>query len=473
MQNKRAYIWGFMGRFVPQIIYVLTTMFLARYLTPADFGQIGVLTVFFSIANTLMDSGLGGSLIKEKKISALDCSTISCFNIVISIFVYIFLFILAPEIEQYFNVKGLSSVMRILCLVFVINSFALVPKTLLTRNLKFKELSFITTWSYIMGAVTSIILAYFKFGVYALVAFQLVIALANVVFSYYYSVYKFSISFSKASFLRLYSFGIFTTICQIVDSFYENILTFLFGKFLSIQSAGYLDQAKKMENAVSNSLATTISGVAFPILTRYKEDKDKFWKESKSIFVTITTGLFPLILMLALFSKEIILIVFGKKWLAASPYFSLLLFAGLFSIMETLNRNFIKSIGAVKQLAIITLIKRFVGLFIIVAFLLLFSPEEMLYGYILSCFIGFLINDYLLCNLLGRNCLINMIYNFKIIFPILFVFVFLCLLHIKVTGLYFYICSFLMLLFLYVCILPRIGGINIIKLVKKKNERAI
>ena len=80
MQNKKAYLWGLLSRFAPQAIYLLTTLILARFVTPDAFGTIGVLAVIFTVANILLDSGLGGSLIKEKDISDIDCSSISLYH---------------------------------------------------------------------------------------------------------------------------------------------------------------------------------------------------------------------------------------------------------------------------------------------------------------------------------------------------------------------------------------------------------
>ena len=88
MQHKSEYIWALIGRIVPMLIYLGTTMILARFLTPEDFGIVGVLSIFLMVAQTLMDAGLGGSLIKEKDISDIDCSTIFVFNIVVSIILY-------------------------------------------------------------------------------------------------------------------------------------------------------------------------------------------------------------------------------------------------------------------------------------------------------------------------------------------------------------------------------------------------
>ena len=110
MQNKTAYIWGLLSRFAPQAIYLGTTMMLARFLTPDDFGQIGVLSVIFVVANVLLDAGLGGSLVKEKEIKDVDCSSIFIFNIFVSLFIYALLFFSSNILEIFFGIDGLSAV---------------------------------------------------------------------------------------------------------------------------------------------------------------------------------------------------------------------------------------------------------------------------------------------------------------------------------------------------------------------------
>ena len=228
MQHTEKYIWALVGRFLPLFIYLVTTMILARFLTPDDFGKVGVLSIFFVVANALMDAGLGGSLIKEPKLSRIDCSTILVFNITVSHFLYFLLFFFAGTIERYLNIEGLSLIVRVLCLIFVINSWGLVPRSLLTKKLQFRELTIINVVSVLVAAISSVVLAALKCGVYALVAYQLINGALSVLLSFVYSKYRVSFMFSKDSFKRLISFGVFTSLATTIDSIYENIITFLF-----------------------------------------------------------------------------------------------------------------------------------------------------------------------------------------------------------------------------------------------------
>ena len=220
MQNKSAYLWGLIGKFGPQALYLITTMILARFLTAEDFGMIGVLSIIFIVATVLLDSGLGGSLIKEKEISAIDLSSITCFNVAVSSLIYISLYFSAGWIEGVYETPGLGNVVKVLGLVFPITAFGIVPKSLLQRNIKFKTIC----WNYMLGVATgcisSIIIAVKSGGVYALVAYQLVTNLVNVLANIFCSQYFPRFGFSMESLKRLLPFGVFTSVISIIDTIY-------------------------------------------------------------------------------------------------------------------------------------------------------------------------------------------------------------------------------------------------------------
>ena len=366
MQHKSEYIWALIGRIVPMLIYLGTTMILARFLTPEDFGIVGVLSIFLMVAQTLMDAGLGGSLIKEKDISDIDCSTIFVFNIVVSIILYALIVIFADTIENYFTTPGLSLVVRILCSVFIINAFGMVPNSLLMRHLQFRIITIINISSVTIAATTAIVLVIYVRNVYALVAYQIVYAIFMVVLSAIASKYKWSLKFSLVSLRHLLPFGIFTTLANVIDTIYENLTTFFFGKYLNMQQAGYLSQAKRLEEVPSLSITQTINNVAFPVLNQLRNNHIAFAQECNETFKTIMLLILPLLAVLAVFSGPIILLVLGNQWTMAAPYLSLLVIAAIFRIAETLNRTFIKSTTKVQELFRYTLIKRIVGIAIIV-----------------------------------------------------------------------------------------------------------
>ena len=127
MQHKDAYLWGLTSKFGPITIQLVSNFVLARLLTPEDFGTVGVLAIFFTMASALIDSGLGGSLVKEEKISSIDCKTIATFNFFVSLTLYLVLFSFASNIEAFFQIKNLTNVTRLISLTFIIGAWGIVP----------------------------------------------------------------------------------------------------------------------------------------------------------------------------------------------------------------------------------------------------------------------------------------------------------------------------------------------------------
>lgn len=401
MQNKKAYIWGGIGKVLPQAINIFVYMILARFLSPDDFGMVGVLAILLSIANTLTDSGLGGSLIKEDTISSKDCSTVFTFNMIVSLSLYLVIFFSAQYIENYFQIDNLKPIARILPLSFILSAPCIVPKSLLIRELKFKVLTFISIISYIISGTISIIACIFGWGVYSIVCFQLLHIAITTILINFASKYRIQIGFSKDSFRRLFSFGAFTTLCNIIDSIYSNIISILLGKYVGVTVTGYYEQAKKIEATTSEALVSTINTVSFPILTRLKQDFIAFSKEADTIFAYISILILPCLGIIAIYAKEIVWLLWGEQWLDATIYLVLLMVYGSTYICESLVRNNIKSLGFVKKLTEITITKRIIGICIISVFIII-SDIAILYGLIASTILGFIINIWLYCRIIKK-----------------------------------------------------------------------
>lgn len=393
MKNIGSYIWNFISKFSAQILWLITTMVLTRYLTPDDFGMIGVLSLIFMVANILSEAGLGGALVIQKELKEDDCSTIFTFNMVVSCSLYLLVLGLSNSIERFYEVEGLALVTRVICLVFVINAFACVPRTILYHRLQFKQLCIITIFSVVISSVISIVMAVMNFGVYSLVTYQISLAVLQLIGLLIVSKYRFVIAFRWSNFKSLFSFGFFTTFCGVIDTIYENLLAAIYGKCFNMTQAGYLSQAKKIEEASTQALLSTVNTTAFPILSKLKDDKAKFKLEALSIWKLIPILIFPILIVLMVYSKETILLLFGEQWLDASSYLSLLIIAGMFMIMDSITRNFIKSLGKVKELLYATVIKRIIACILIVVFAFI-SIDLIMYGYILSSIIGLIVNLY-------------------------------------------------------------------------------
>lgn len=398
MKNKKVYFWGLISKFGPTFLQLLTNIWLARLLTPSDFGTIGVLSVIIMTANVLIDSGLGGSLVKEPVITKKDCDTIATFNIAIGILFCLVLIIFANAIEQYYETVNLAKLVRFLSIMFVIGPVGMVANSLLIKELKFKTICINTIAGTLLSCIMAIYLAYNNWGVYALAIQQIsaiaIMSFLNCVACKYFPSPYFSFGILK----KFLPFGFFTTLALVIDTFYENILAAMIGKYLDMRQAGFFSQAKKIEEASGPSISKALSVVVFPILTKTRAEIGIFKQESESIYKVIMLLVIPLLLTVAAFSELIMSVIFGSQWIGAAVYLKILMIAGVFLVAESLIRTFIKSLTEVRPLMWNTFIKRFVGIAIIILTLLL-DKSYLIYGYVISSYIGFVFTAWLYCRL--------------------------------------------------------------------------
>ena len=171
-------------------------------------------------------------------------------------------------------------------------------------------------------------------------------------------------------------------------------------------------------------------------------------------------------MLVGIYSKEVILILFGREWIDAAPYLSLLIYAGIFMIMESLYRNFIKSLGMVRQLMVYTIYKRVIG-FILIFIALTYSIELVLYSYVISAGIAFLLNLFLYCKLINERFFYILLKSCSYVLPSLFFLIIIitienytnCVLYLSLSV------SAILLTVYYLFILPKFYNLNIVKFV--------
>ena len=120
-----AIIWNLIERYGIQLFGLIIGIILARLLTPADYGLIGMIGVFFVLANVFVNSGFGSAYIQKKDANETDASTIFFFNITISFFFYFVFWLTSPLIANFYNQPELVKLTRVSAIVIIIGSFGI------------------------------------------------------------------------------------------------------------------------------------------------------------------------------------------------------------------------------------------------------------------------------------------------------------------------------------------------------------
>lgn len=361
-------IWSLIQRFGVMFVSFLTNVILARILTPDDFGTIGMLLIFLSVANTFVDGGFAAALIQKKNPSQEDYSTIFYWNLFVSVLLVGILYFCAPYIASFYKMPLLDSVLKVQSIILIINAFSIVQQNIFVKQLQFKRLAWVNLVANIVGATVSIILAYQNFGVWSLVYKNLISALGVVLIIWFISNWRPILVFDKKSFRSLGGFGIMVLFSNLVETIYTEIQGLIIGKVYSARDLGYYTQAKRLEEIPTVGLASAVNQVSFPIYSQLQDDyvalKNMLRKNIRFLaYINI-----PIFCVLILIAEPLIVLLFSDRWLESIPYFRILCTIGMIYPITSLNTNIIKSLGKGKLYFYLQLTKRGIGMiFLIIA----------------------------------------------------------------------------------------------------------
>lgn len=423
-------IWSALQRFGTMGISFVSNIVLARLLTPDDYGCIGMLAIFITISNTFVDGGFGSALIQKKDVTQKDYSTIFWWNLFLSIVLYCVLYVSAPAVSRFYNMPLLESVLQVQGIILIINALNIVQTNQLRKSINFKKLATIHLVSNIVAAILAIILAYNGWGVWALVAQQIISSSIISIMLLVMNCWMPSLCFSVESFKQLFSFGGFILASNLINTFCNNVQGLLIGKFFSPAMLGYYTQAYKLENIASHSISGVVDQVSYPVLSKVQSDKIAMKNAIYRLISSIAYITFPLMLILIIVAKPLITLLYGIQWLPSIPYFQIICIGGIAVCLQGVTYQAVASIGKSKELFWWTIIKRGLGLILVVGGMLVFDMNGLLWGFVISCWLLTIINSFLVGKFIGYN----LYQQFKDLLPIFFLSVFTFIVTFLITN---------------------------------------
>ena len=385
-------VWTAIQKYSKMIIQFVSGIILARLLTPYDYGCIGMLSIFMVLAETIIDGGFGSALIQRKHPTQEDYSTIFWWNLGMAVVLYVVLFFSAPAISRFYDIPLLCNVLRVQGLVIFIYAFNIVQRNQLKKNLNFKMLSIITIVTSLIALGVTIVMAYMNFGVWALVAQNMLIAAIPAIVFWFYIKWRPIWTFSWKSFKELFGFGFYMLLTHLVNRFSQQIQGLLIGKIYTPATMGYYSKAHSTERLASNSISQVMTQVTYPLYAQVQDDKAAMQNMIKRLTMTISYLTFPLMFILLLCAKPIFVLLYSDRWLQSVPYFQVLCVAGLAYCLQAVNLQTISAIGKSRVMFLWTLLKRTIGIGLIVGGLFLFGMKGLLVGVVMNSWFSYFVN---------------------------------------------------------------------------------
>ena len=338
-KTARGLLWGALNSGSTQLLNLIFGIILGRLLTPAEYGIVGVLSIFTLIAGNLQSSGFTQALVNLKAPRNEDYTAVFWFNTLTSFVLYALLFLSAPLIAQFFHQPCLVEVSRFVFLSFVISSFGIAHNAYMTKNMMNRELAIIGAIALLCSGGVATFLAFYGFSYWSLAWQQIIYITVLNIGRYYYTPWRPSWHFTFEPVRKMFGFSVKILITNIINTLSNNILTLLFGRLYPIKAVGDYSQAYKWNTMASAFVANAVGQVAQPVLASVKEEQGRSVRVFRKMLRFTAFLSFPAMFGLAIISNEFILLTIGKRWLDAVPLLQMLCIGGAFVPFYTLYQN--------------------------------------------------------------------------------------------------------------------------------------
>lgn len=393
-QTTKGVWWSFGGSIASYGITFVVGIVLARLLSPAEYGLIGIIMALIAVFDGIIDSGFSNALIRKKDATESDNNTMFITNLVVSVFLFFVMYLGAPLIAHFFKDEQLIPLTKVMSFYLIFNAFCLIQRTLLTKEIDFKTQTKCNVISSVISGVIGIAMALMGYGVWALVGQQLSKILFNTICLWFYRRWMPSFCFSWNSFRELFGFGWKLMISGIINSIWGQVNQIVIGKCYSAETLGQYTKGREYVDLVSKNLTSVVQKVSYPTLSKIQDEKDRLKNGYRIVIKVTVLVVFVLVFFMAGCAKQLILVLIGEQWLPSVPMMQLVCFSMALYPLHSINLNMLQVQGRSDLFLKLEILKIIIGVFPILAGIFFNIYWMLVLGFITGGCIGFWLNSY-------------------------------------------------------------------------------
>ncbi|MBQ0049412.1 MAG: lipopolysaccharide biosynthesis protein [Bacteroidales bacterium] len=344
-KTARGIKWGFLNNGSIQLLSALIGIVLARRLSQEDYGLVGMLAIFSSLASTLQDSGFCTALTNRPQVIHREYNSVFWFNVGMSVLLVSLLWLCAPLLVSFFDEPRLLWLSRFYFVGLLFSSLGAVPRALLFRDMRQKELTIISITAMLVSGTVGIVMAYWGMAYWGIAAQSVVYVFVTIVMSWKMSGWKPSRDISFEPFRRMIGFTSKILVTNVFTQINNNVFSLLLGKFYRATEVGTFNQANKWNTMGTNTISGMVQGVAQPTFVKVGNDRERLCRAFSKMLRFTCFVCFPLMLGLALIAPEFIVVLITDKWLPSAALMRWLCIGGAFLPLSMLSTGLLLSRG--------------------------------------------------------------------------------------------------------------------------------
>lgn len=341
----KGIFWSGIQNWGSQLSGFIVFLVLARLLTPEDFGLVALANVFISFMRIILDQGFAKALIQKEDIKEDHINTAFWTQIILSCFLTILCFTGAETISKLFHQPNLRSVLKILSVFFILNALHQVQRGLLFRSFSFKAIAIRDLLGIIFAGIVGISMAFSGYGVWSLVTQQIIYEVVSVIVLWTASDWRPKFQFCWKNLIELLNFSLNLLGFKVVNFFNQKSDNLLVGYFLGEAALGYYAISHRILQVISQVFIGTFNQVALPTFSRLQTDSNRFLEAFYKATKFTSLVAFPVFFGMLILSSDLVITLFGEKWIQAIPILQILAFAGILRSVSFFQRSAFVAIG--------------------------------------------------------------------------------------------------------------------------------
>ena len=331
---KVGVLWGFLREGGNSLLLLPTSMILARLLTPQEAGVAAAAGFFMQLCARVTQVGFGASLVRAKQITSAHVSTVFVVNLGIGALSWAALTALAPLTGSFLRSPDAAQLLPVAALGFLVMPFATVPTALMARDMRFSE-SATSDWiANITETTSAIVLAWNGFSFWSLIYGRLAGDSMRALLRIWMSGWRPSLHFSRAALNDMLSFSVGFYVKNILEFGVQNLDNLVVGRTLGMASLGLYDKAFQTAHKFTSKMNLSGPSVSFRIFSLIHEEPERFRKAYRKVMLSTTLLGYPLLSALIITAPQLILVLFGPKWVAATVPFQILCASNIFKLLN-------------------------------------------------------------------------------------------------------------------------------------------
>jgi len=365
-QFASGMIWNLIGLFFSRGALLVTTLLLARLLPPKTFGLLAMIHVVIEFANVLIESGMGQAIIRDKDVTRKHLDTAFTFNVLVSLVCYAIIYLTAPMVAAFYDEDQLTLLLRVTGIVVLINAFRLVQTAVLSKQLNFRTQTKASTIAYTTSGAMAIVAAYSGMGVWSLTIQILTSTVLLTALLWVASDYRPQLSIDPEAFHQLFKYSSGLLADGIFSKIYSNAATIVIGRFFSAETAGLYYFSHKVTTLITLQITRAFQQVSFPAMANLQNNNKELLQRYRQVLQILMFIITPILLVIAGCAETLVAVAISNEWKEAVPYLQVLCIVAVIYPINSLNVNILKVKGKISLLFKIGIVKKSVGLTILV-----------------------------------------------------------------------------------------------------------